>query len=334
MIVFFLYAGYVNNPLYGQTPVPSINQRGSEVLSEGAGFSALSISVRDTPSPCLRPLDRFDYATIPAKEGSYNGALRPHSGLTAVTSIASNTFSDQNFSAMSINLGESLNSCNTQLVEPDYDIIPAEEGKYAVPPPPILAVPFSTSRANHSQTLRSEGYCSPTLQVKTRRSNTLPSTLATECHHYSNQILLSVASNTLRSESAHSNVSSTASNLLQSEGGGSSTPSSTLRSQYRHSNLLSTASNTLRSEDSNTLSNTFRTDHERGRSNTLSSETCNSFVPMSISERELTSPCNKPSDDDHKYDIVPEEGAYDVLPPQVPPNKGYYNYDVPRKADL
>lgn len=320
----------MDNPLYGQTPVPSIaNTRESENLSNLATseiadnrFSSLSITA--TPSPCNKPLDDPNYDIIPAEEGAYN-VLPPLSEKAAVLSIASSTLrseADPNFSAMSFNLGESLNSCNKPLYEPDYDVIQAEEGTYKIPPPPILAVPLITYNIPRSNSLKSNGhrfstYSDPLHTERRRSASTLPGMLRSESfkHQYRHQPS-ALASNTLRSESAYSNAIAFS----------NASSSTTLQSQHNHSNLRSVASNPLRREDIDTPrpSSSFR--RERGRSSTLSSEACNSFTAMSV--RELPTPPL----DDHEYDNIPGEAAYDVLPPPVPPHKGYRSYDIPRKA--
>lgn len=303
-----VYAGNVENPAYEQTPVPSItNTRESEELSnvaisDGADNRFSSLSITATPSPCYKPLGDPNYDIIPG-EGPYNG-LPP-----TVISIASSTLrseADQNFSGLSIDLGESLSSYNN---EPNYDVIPAE-GTYKIPPPPVLAVPFVTYNTPRSCTLKSENHrfstYSDPLHTERRRSNTLPGgVLRSESFKLQPSGL---TSSTLRSESAYSNVSSNA-------------------SQSQHYKQLSIASNTLESEGSNVL--VFRC--ECGRSSTLSSEACNSFTAMSAGEKELPSPFNNPHDN-HKYDTVPKEGTYDVLAP-VPPHNGYEDYDIPRKAN-
>ena len=316
-------------------------------MSELADNRFSSLSITATPSPCNKPLDDPNYDIIPAEEGAYN-ALAPLSEKAAVLSIASSTLrseADPNFSAFSLNLGESLNSCNKPLHEPDYDVIQAEEGTYKVPPPPILAVPLVTYNIPRSSSLRSNGmhrfstYSDPFHTERRRSASTLPGVLRSESFkHQSRHQPSALASNTLRSESAYSNVSSTtlqsqhshsnlqsvASNTLRRESAYSNVSSTTLQSQHSHSNLQSVASNTFRREDINTPYSTVRC--ERGRSSTLSSEACNSFTAMS--ERELPTPPL----DNHEYDNIPGEGAYDVLPPPVPPHKGYQSYDIPRKA--
>ena len=272
-----------------------------------------SLSITATPSPCSRPLDDPNYAIIPAEEGAYN-VLPPLSEKAAVLSIASSTLrseADPNFSPLSFNLGESLSSYNKPLDEPDYDVIPEGEGTYKVPPPPVLALPLATYSTPRSSSLKSNRFSisSDPLYTRRHRSNTIPGMLRSESFKHQRQHQPSgLASNRFRCESAYSNVSST-----------------TLQSQQNYSNLPSIAPNTPEREYINTPSSSFR--RERGRSRTLSSEACNSFTAMS--ERELPSP---PPLDDHKYDNIPGEGAYDVLPPPVTPHNGYESYDVPRNA--
>ena len=261
--------------MYGQTPVPPSvcntlrsetefsNTRQSEA---DHSLMAMSVSVRDTPSPCKEPLD-----------------------------------------------------------DPDYDIIPAEEGVYDVPPPPVPLYGQTLALSSVSSTLRSDVDHSSILKSHS-------STLKSEVHH----------SNTLRSEldrsssfNSEANRSTTLgselarSNTFKSEIDRSSsfrseaTHISTLRSEFDYSNTLRDYSSTLRSEGD--------------YSGTLGSETNHSFISMSIGTvRETPSLRNKPRDDP-EYDIPTEEGAYDILSsPPVPPRNSKLStlYDVPKRHDF